>query len=205
MTCDEKDIINHLVQDEKLHSLIKNIKLPPLPSSGDLFTALNRSVIGQQLSNNVAKIIFERYTDFFENTVLPHSVLSADEASLKSLGLSTQKISYLKELALFFSNPEMITCQWDRLDDDKIIEMLTSIKGIGTWTVQMILIFHLKRPDILPSGDLVIKNCIQKIYNLNTVGKHLENEIIERTLHWSPYRSFASRYLWAGKKIILNH
>jgi len=205
MTCEEKVIVNHLMQDDKLMEVIKHINLPPLQYSGDIFMAFNRSVISQQLSNKAAKSIFDRYKDYYEKTgILPEHVLFTEDSALRSIGLSAQKITYLKELSSFFSTPEIRNCPWDTLDDDKILEMLTSIKGIGTWTVQMILIFHLKRPDILPVGDLVIKNCIQKMYNLNTRGKYLEKEMIERTIHWSPYRSYASRYLWAGKEILLN-
>jgi DNA-3-methyladenine glycosylase II len=205
MHYDEKDIVNHLMQDDILKYIINSTKLPPLQPSGDLFTALNRSVIAQQLSNNVAKVIFGRYINYFDNArLLPESVLSTDDAALRGIGLSAQKIKYLKELASFFANEEIRVNSWDSLEDEKILEMLTSIKGIGTWTVQMILIFHLERPDILPIGDLVIKNCIQKMYNLHSSGRQLEKELVERTLHWSPYRSFASRYLWAGKEMILN-
>ena len=191
-----KTINQHLSKDARLAELIKTITLPELNPDGDVYAALTRSIVSQQLSTKAAATIYARFLDLFDNrypnieTVLNFSI---DE--LRAVGLSRQKAAYIQNVATFFQHKAIV--DWSKLSDDEIIKQLTEIKGVGQWTVEMILIFTLKRLDVLPLDDLAIRTRMVQLYEISTTGRALKPELTEIAESWKPYRSVACRYLWA--------
>jgi DNA-3-methyladenine glycosylase II len=191
-----KTINQHLSKDARLAELIKTRTLPELNPDGDVYAALTRSIVSQQLSTKAAATIYARFLDLFDNrypnieTVLNFSI---DE--LRAVGLSRQKAAYIQNVATFFQHKAIV--DWSKLSDDEIIKQLTEIKGVGQWTVEMILIFTLKRLDVLPLDDLAIRTRMVQLYEISTTGRALKPELTEIAESWKPYRSVACRYLWA--------
>lgn len=184
-----------LRQDERLAVAIGDGRLPLLETDQDLYAGLIRAVVYQQLSGKAAKTIHERFLNLF-----PHRypdagrVLAMSESELRSVGLSRQKAAYILNLARFFQEAD--TEDLLRWEDEALVHHLTQIKGIGTWTVQMILLFNLGRPDVFPPGDLGIQKAMQQLYGLEGKGKALRKSMLSIAENWRPYRSYATRFLW---------
>lgn len=192
----------HLSKDIILKRVISKIT-PDWNANNDtdLYLSLIRSVIGQQLSVKAADTIFKRFLDAFTNNYpSKKELISTDVGTLREKGLSIQKAKYVKNIAAYFLSEENKDTKWDELSDQEIIKQLTTIKGVGKWTVEMILMFSLNRPDIFPEGDLGIQNGMKALYHIDAKNKKelilKMNEIAE---HWKPYRTYASRYIWAAK------
>ena len=161
----------------------------------DPYGALLRAIVGQQLSTKAARTIFERLCALFgDRTPTPAELLAADPELLRSAGLSRAKVSYLRDLAEHVEDGELELDRLAELPDDEVAEQLIAIKGLGRWTVDMFLIFHLGRPDILPVGDLGIRRATQLTYGLDDLPTPAELERIAEP--WRPWRSLASLYLW---------
>ena len=158
------------------------------------FETLVRSIIYQQLSGRVASVIFGRVAAAVGGRITPEAILKLRPARMRSLGLSAQKTAYIRDLARHARDRRVIFEELPELPDGDVIERLTQVKGIGVWTVHMFLIFALRRPDILPTGDLGIRNAIQRAYGLEAHPKPAEMESIAAC--WRPYCSVASWYLW---------
>lgn len=187
--------------DPKLARLIDDFGSPDEVLSrrgrrpGDAYGALVRSIVGQQLSTKAARSIFERLCKLFgDRTPTPRELLDADPELLRSAGLSRAKVAYLRDLAEHVEDGELDLDQLAELPDDQVAEQLLAIKGLGPWTVDMFLIFHLGRPDILPVGDLGVRRAVQLTYGLDELPKPAELERIAEP--WRPWRSLASLYLW---------
>jgi len=163
---------------------------------GDAYGALLRSIVGQQLSTKAARSIYNRLTDRFDGrTPTPDEVLADDPDELKAAaGLSRAKVAYLRDLAEHVEDGELDLEHLAELESDDVAEQLIAIKGLGQWTVDMFLIFHLGRPDILPVGDLGIRRAVQIAYDLEALPKPAELERIAEP--WRPWRSLACLYLW---------
>lgn len=191
-----KTVNQHLSKDARLAEIIKTIKLPELNPNADVYAALTRSIVSQQLSTKAAATIYARFLDLFDNRY-PNieAVLSLSIDELRAVGLSRQKASYIQNVATFFQHKASV--DWSKLSDDEIIEQLTEIKGVGQWTVEMILMFTLNRLDVLPLDDLAIRTRMVQLYEISTTGRALKPELTEIAESWRPYRSVACRYLWA--------
>jgi DNA-3-methyladenine glycosylase II len=164
---------------------------------GDAYGALLRSIVGQQLSTKAARSIYTRLTDLFDgHAPTPRQLLDTDPERVRSVGLSRAKVAYLRDLAEHVEDGELDLEALPELPDEEVSEQLTAIKGLGQWTVDMFLIFHLGRPDILPVGDLGIRRAVQIGYGLDELPKPAELETIAES--WRPYRSLASLYLWTS-------
>ena len=191
---------SHLSKDQLLKPIIESITLPALTGSTDTYFALLESIVSQQLSVKVADVIFGRFINLFENKYPePALLLAIDNETLRSVGLSYQKAGYLKNVADFAINRGM---EWNKLDsmgDDDLIKYLVQIKGVGKWTVEMLLMFIMKREDVFPVDDLGIQQAMIKLYGLEEKGKPLKAKMIEIAEGWRPYRSVAARYLWKWK------
>ena len=189
-----KKAILHLSKINELEKLINNNPFPIFESERNYFNALSKSIIYQQLSGKVAKIIYHRFITLFEsNQPNPKKYLKINVVKLKEIGLSRQKISYIKNLSEFFiENNNLI--DFDKFTDEEISKKLLSIKGIGQWTVDMFMMFTMLKIDILPLGDLGIKKAIQKLFHLEELPT--DKFMIENSLSWKPYRTIASCYLW---------
>ena len=182
--------------------LIKTGKSKPFRprKQGTLFEHTLHSIVFQQLSVKAATTIHGRVCALFEkNKPTPELLLAADETLLRSAGLSRQKISYLKDLAQHFASGKINLTTVEKLPDLELIETLTQVKGIGVWTVQMLLIFRLGRHDVLPTLDLGIQKGIQRTYALRSLPK--PKRVAAIGTKWSPYCSVASWYLWRSLEL----
>lgn len=187
----------HLGQDPILVPVLEKIKLAPLELSEDIYFRLVRAIVGQQLSGRAADTIFARFELLFDDGYPhPQELLDMDIPTLCGVGLSNQKAGYVQNVARYFLEEDLLRQDWTSLPDEDILKRLTQIKGVGTWTVQMILIFALGRKDILPIADLAIRQSMQQLYGIEAKGKQLEKEMVRIAEKWRPYRSVASRYLW---------
>ena len=158
------------------------------------FATLVRSIVYQQLSGRVASVIFGRLSEALEGRVTPAGVLKLRPARMRKLGLSGQKTAYIRDLARHARDGRVVFQELLELPDHEVITRLTQVKGIGVWTAHMFLIFALRRPDVLPTGDLGIRNAIRKAYGLNELPTPAEMEEMARK--WRPYCTVASWYLW---------
>jgi DNA-3-methyladenine glycosylase II len=162
------------------------------------YQELVESIISQQLSVKAAATILKRFIALFggDEFPTPDHILEKDIEELRAVGLSRQKASYIQDLALKVIEGSVRFNHLDSLTNDEVIAELTKIKGVGVWTVHMFLIFCMGRLDVLPTGDLGIKNGIQKLYDLPKQPTEQEIVAIATTHHWHPYESIASWYVW---------
>lgn len=166
------------------------------PERDDHYGALVRTITGQQLSVLAARAIYGRLTERFGGRApTPQEILADDPEALRAAaGLSRAKVGYLRSLAEHVLSGELELERLDALPDEEIYAELTAVKGIGEWSADMFLMFHLDRPDILPVGDLGIRRAIERAYGLTELPSPEEMERIAEP--WRPYRTLASRYLW---------
>lgn len=191
--------------DSILDGICKSIELPKLSKSNDIYLDLLETIISQQLSVNIAKIIFNRFLEIFEKGYPePKVIIAIDDIKLRSAGLSNAKVQYVKNLALFAISNNISVKHIEKLSDEEIINLLTKVKGVGKWSVEMILIFSLQRPDVFPYDDLVIKKSMVDLYKIKKEGKELIVKMNSIADKWKPNRTIASRYLWAywGQKAV---
>ena len=158
------------------------------------FETLVRSIVSQQLSGKVAKTIYGRLIAATGGKLTPETLLKLRPAKMRALGLSRQKIEYIRDLARHARSGKVDFARLPKCTDDEVIEHLTAVKGIGVWTAHMFLIFALRRENVLPVGDLGIRAAIRKAYGMPELPKPTEVETIGR--NWHPYCSVASWYLW---------
>jgi DNA-3-methyladenine glycosylase II len=161
----------------------------------DAYGALLRAIVGQQLSTKAARTIYLRVLDVFGGaTPSPEQLLEASEADLRGAGLSGRKVEYVRDLASHVLSGELELDRLGELDDEKVVEELVAVRGLGRWTAEMFLIFHLERPDVLSGGDLGIRKAIQIEYGLEEMPA--PQRVLEIGERWRPHRSLASLYLW---------
>lgn len=159
----------------------------------NIFLSLIRSIISQQISTKAAFSVHTKFKALYpENKISPKTILGSTDLQLKSAGLSRQKIEYIKSTAKFFIETKYTNKNLSSMEDDELKEKLITIKGIGPWTIDMILIFSLGRPDIFPVGDLAIRKGFNILFNK----EHTEKQMINEAKNWSPYRTIFSWYLW---------
>lgn len=161
---------------------------------GDLLYSLSSAIIYQQLSTKAAATIHKRFLQLYTNLPTAVDLLNTTDDDFRSVGISRQKISYLKDLATHIQNGLPAIADLHEMDDETIIQALTQVKGIGRWTVEMLLIFRLHRWDVLPVDDLGIRTGIQIVYKLAERPDKKTVQAIGQA--WMPYRSIASWYLW---------
>lgn len=166
------------------------------------YQELIESIIGQQLSILAAAAIRKRFVAAFDGQFpTPEQLLAADHNSLRSLGLSNAKARYIHDLAEHVYDGRLQFDDFDDLTNEEIIARCTAVKGIGEWTVHMFLIFCMGRLNVLPVGDLGIKNGMQKLYNLPQKPSSADMQHVASTHHWAPYESVASWYVWQSLKL----
>ena len=158
------------------------------------FASLAETIVYQQLHGNAAAAIFKRFADMSRRPLLPEGVLKLSDEQMRSAGLSKQKVSYLRSLAELTLSGVLNFEQLPNLPNEEVIAHLTHVRGIGLWSSQMFLMFTLRRPDILPTGDLGIQIAMQKHYRKRKLPKPAEMEEIAKA--WVPYRTYACWYLW---------
>jgi DNA-3-methyladenine glycosylase II len=188
--------LNHLKKsDPVMRDIIERVGKYAIEYREPVFQTLVRSIVYQQLSGKAALTIFNRLQEAAKaDPITPESILKLRPARMRKLGLSGQKMTYIRELARMTRDGEVDFERCAGIADHEVIEHLTRVKGIGVWTVQMFLIFALQRHDVLPTGDLGVRAAMKKAYGLAELPKPEEMEKIAAA--WRPYCSVASWYLW---------
>ena len=186
--------VKYLIQqDVRLEKLFKMKEEIVVNINDNYFESLAGVIVAQQLSSKVALVIYNRLSNLLNGNITPEQIINADEIELRGIGLSYQKIKYLKSLAECVLNKKVDLSDLNHLSDQDIIEMLVKIKGIGIWSAQMFLMFSLGREDVFSVLDLGLRNALKKLYELPNLSNQ---EIEEISLNWSPYRSIVSHFLW---------
>jgi len=161
----------------------------------DAYGALLRAIVGQQLSTKAARTIYLRVLDLFGGgTPSPEQLLEASEEDLRGCGLSGRKTEYVRDLARHVLSGELELDRLEQLEDEQVIEEIVAVRGLGRWTAEMFLLFHLQRPDVLSGGDLGIRKAVQVEYGLEEMPT--PTRVLEIGERWRPHRSLASLYLW---------
>ena len=184
--------------DPVLKVLIEGIKLRELSRDAGHFEALVEAIVSQQLSVKAADTIFKRFVALTPGKKFPtpREILKMPVGKIRKAGLSRMKASFLKDLSKKILDRTVDFKKIDTWADEEVIEHLTAVKGIGLWTAEMFLIFSLGRADIFSYGDLGLRNAIKKVYKLKK--QPTERQAEKLAAQWKPYRSLASRYLWAS-------
>jgi DNA-3-methyladenine glycosylase II len=168
----------------------------------DTYLFLIDSVISQQLSTKVAAVIYERFLQLFpEAYPSPQLLIEMPVEPLRKAGLSVAKANYLKNIARFYLEHSLDAHSLHAMPDEDILALLTQIKGVGPWTVQMVLMFPLNRPDVFPIDDLAIRQQIVRWYKLTETGKGLRIQLTGIAENWRPHRTLACKYLWKSKDL----
>ncbi len=169
----------------------------------DAYGALLRAIVGQQLSTKAARTIYLRVIDIFDgSTPTPGQLLEASEEDLRGAGLSGRKVEYVRDLAAHVIAGELELDRLDELSDEDAISEIVAVRGLGRWTAEMFLLFHLERPDVLSGGDLGIRKAVQIEYGLE--GMPAPERVLEIGEPWRPHRSLASLYLWESLAAVPN-
>jgi DNA-3-methyladenine glycosylase II len=189
-----EDACKHLMKkDRVMKRLIPQFGQACLQSRGDAFATLARSVVGQQISVKAAQTVWDRFAKLPQQ-MTPAQVLRLKIDDMRAAGLSARKVEYLVDLSLHFDSGKVHVENWTAMDDEAIIDELVAIRGIGRWTAEMFLIFHLMRPNVLPLDDVGLINGISKSYFSGEVVSR--SDAREVALAWAPYRTVATWYIW---------
>ena len=184
----------HLMKrDRVMKKLIPLHSGVSLQSRGDAFVTLARSIVGQQISVKAAQTVWERFI-LLPKKLVPAQVLKLKVDDMRAAGLSARKVEYLVDLALHFANNQVHVDAWAEMDDEAIIAELVAIRGIGRWSAEMFLIFHLMRPNVLPLDDNGLQSGISRCYFSGEPVSR--SEIREVAASWAPYCSVATWYIW---------
>lgn len=190
-----KEAIHHLRRrDPILSEIIDRVGDYGIEFRDPDFETLVKSIVFQQLSGRVASVIFMRLAKAAGGKMTPENILKMRPARMRTLGLSGQKTSYIRDLARHTRDGKVVFEELLQLADNDVIERLTQVKGIGVWTAHMFLIFALRRPDVLPTGDLGVRSAIRKAYGLAELPTVAEMEAMSE--RWRPYCTVAAWYLW---------
>lgn len=189
--------LRHLrAADPRFAPLIEAHGPPQFSRTRNSFRSLARAIVYQQISGTAARAIYRRFLDLFEGSHFPTpeavAALSVDE--LREAGLSRQKATYIREVALAFVDRRIVPRRFNRMSNAEISEVLTAVKGIGQWSADMFLMFALDRPDVLPVGDLGVQKGMARFLGLRELPT--PDKMIARAEPWRPHRSAASWYMW---------
>jgi DNA-3-methyladenine glycosylase II len=192
------DACKHLARrDRVMKKLIPQFGEARLQSRGDAFTTLARSIVGQQISVKAAQSVWDRFAGLVggvPHRLIPDHVLALDALTARAAGLSARKVEYVNDLARHFVGGTVHVLEWQAMDDEAIIDELVAIRGIGRWTAEMFLIFHLMRPNVLPLDDLgLLKGISHRYFSGEPVSRAEARELGEG---WAPFRSVATWYIW---------
>lgn len=192
--------VNHLKKsDPILRALIDKVGPCRMEFGEPTFHSVAEAIIYQQLNGKAAVTIFKRFTDAAGSPVTPEGILKLTDTQLRAVGLSKQKSSYVRDLAEKAKSGLLDFSRLHEQSDDEVIEHLTQVKGVGVWTAHMFLMFTLRRPDVLPTGDYGIQAAMKKHYRKRKLPKPKDMEKIAKA--WAPYRSIACWYLWRSLDI----
>ncbi|HRI19732.1 MAG TPA: DNA-3-methyladenine glycosylase 2 family protein [Panacibacter sp.] len=192
--------VSHLQKDKKFAAII-NEPLDELQTGKNIALTLIASIMSQQLSTKVAAVIHKRFLALYgSNEPSLQQVLDTSLETLRSIGLSNAKTNYVHNVAKFFMENNITDKKIKAMGNDEIIALFTQIKGVGQWTVEMLLMFTLGREDVVALDDLGIQQAMIKLYKLDKLDKkQLREKMIRLSARWSPYRTYACLYLWRWK------
>ena len=191
----------HLSKDKKLKKIIDLQEPYVLKKRKPVWLHLCASIMSQQLSTKVADVIYQRFLKLYpRKKPTLQLIIDTPFEMLRGIGLSNAKTNYVKNVCIFFIEEKITDATLDKMSNEELIKYLSQIKGVGQWTVEMILMFTLGREDILALDDLGIQQSMAKLYNLDTSNKKLLREkMLYHSAKWTPYRTYACRYLWGWK------
>lgn len=193
--------IHHLSKDKRLSKIIDLQEPYILEVRKKVYLRLCSSILSQQLSTKVAKVLYQRFLDLFGGKEpTPKQILEIPATIFRSIGFSNAKASYVHNVARFFVENKITDASLHKMSNEEVLELLTQIKGVGKWTVEMILMFTLGREDVFAIDDLGLKQSVIKLYKIKETDPKLVRQKIQKiSLKWSTYRTYASRYLWGWK------
>ncbi len=191
----------HLAKDKHLRPLLETIIPRPLKRRKNVCLRLCASIMSQQLSTKVADVIFRRFLELYGATEpTPQQIIDTPHETLRGIGLSNAKANYVKNVAQYFIEYKIDDKMLAKMNNDEVTALLTPIKGVGKWTVEMLLMFTLGREDVFAVDDLGIQQGMIKIYKLDVTDKKaLREKMLKISAKWSPYRTYACFYLWDYK------
>ena len=191
----------HLSKDKKLLPLLKTLDPYLLKKRKNICLRLCASIMSQQLSTKVAEVIFKRFLELYGGTEpTPQQIIDTPFDKLRGIGLSNAKVSYVQNVATYLLEHKADDKKFSKMSNEEVIDFLTPIKGVGRWTVEMLLMFTLGREDVFAADDLGIQQSMAKIYKLDmTDKKGLKEKMLKISAKWSPYRTYACFYLWKYK------
>lgn len=194
------DYKNHLIKDKKLASILKEHSFE-LNYRSNVPLRLMASIMSQQLNTKVAEVIYQRFIALYKNKEpSPKQVMDTPVEILRSIGLSLQKATYIHNVAAYFIENKLTDTQLKKMDNETIIATLTSIKGVGQWTTEMLLMFTLGREDVFPLDDLGIQQGICELYKINMDNKKEMKQKMDKVAEkWKPYRTYACLHIWRWK------
>lgn len=195
------EYIAHLSKDKKLAKLIAQHEPFTLKSHKNICLRLCASIMSQQLSTKVAQVIYRRFLDLYEgNEPTPKQIIDTPFEKLRAIGLSNAKAQYVLNVAQFAMDHKLDDKKIKKMSDIEIIELLTQIKGVGKWTVEMLLMFTLGREDLFSVDDYGLQTAMKKLYKLDDSNKkELRQKLLKISEKWSPYRTYACLHLWHWK------
>jgi DNA-3-methyladenine glycosylase II len=190
--------IVHLSKDKKLQKLLNKLPAVELKKRKHIYLQLCNSIMSQQLSVKVAAVFQQRFLDLYNGkNPSPQQVLDTPIETLRSIGLSNAKANYVHNVCNFFITEKITDAMLHKMSNAEIIKLLTQIKGIGSWTVEMILMFSMGREDVFAVDDLTIQQTMCKLYAIDaTIKKAMKAKMVSISKKWIPYRTYACRYLW---------
>ena len=196
MSREQQAILNHLGQDPLLKPILGDHIFKVVQPTNDVFVVMLKSIMEQQVSLKAAATIWGRFLSLFDGQPTPAAVLELSDDVIQKCGTSFIKVGYLKNIARFALEDDLSIDYISRLNDEEAIAHLSKIKGVGKWTAEMILMFALDRPDVLPLDDLVIRNAMIERYAVTSEKRQLRLDLEEIAEAWRPYRSYACYALW---------
>lgn len=195
------DYRTHLSKDKKMALIVKSLPAVTIEKRNKVYLRLCSSILSQQLNVRVAHTLHNRFIDLYkEKEPTARQILNTPVETFQSIGFSKNKSLYIHNVCHFFLENKITDQQLDLMENEEVINLLTQIKGVGRWTVEMILMFTLGREDIFALDDLGIRNAMIRLYDLRIKDKKkLDKKLLSISDPWSPYRTYACRYLWMSK------
>lgn len=190
----------HLSRDKKLQRIMTTA-LEEIKPKPNVALRLIGSIMAQQLSVRVAQVLYQRFLDIYQGKQpTAKMIMNTPPETLRAVGLSNAKVQYVLNVARFVVEEKVTDAKLHAMTDEEVIVYLTQIKGVGRWTVEMLLMFHLGREDVFAVDDLGLQNAMIKLYELDVADKKaFKEKLLKISAKWSPYRTYAARYLWAWK------
>jgi DNA-3-methyladenine glycosylase II len=190
----------HLAKDKKLLPVLLTVIPKTLKKRKNVCVRLCASIMSQQLSTKVAEVIYKRFLELYGEEPTPQQILDTAPDVLRAIGLSNAKVSYIHNVARYIMENNINDKKLYKMSNEEIVELLTAIKGVGRWTVEMLLMFTLGKEDVFAVDDLGIQQAMAKIYKLDLTDKKASKEkMLKISARWSPYRTYACFYLWNYK------